>query len=732
MRRVATSVALITLALLPLLVLGDVGPPVHLLVSERQPGRYHVQWRVPKVLPARAVPTPVLPESCEPVGNRDVVDQRDAWLLTQEWRCSEAIAGQPLGMLYPFRDLTLTTVIKVDLLSGDRFAHLLIAGESSWLLPEGTGAPDFIGNAKHAVVAGASHVVGSWIHLVFVLVVALFGGLRRPIELVSAFTVGQLGGALVAALSPLALGAVPGDLGLALIAGILARELLQPESEPRRLLALVAAGGVLHGLGLAATLAQSLGGSGHTLTSQLVAIVGMDAAHLVGAGGLGLLGGWLASRGAAYAGRRALAYAGGALSMALALGIALGAGTEAADAATGSVVLPQTASGGSGAATRRSRRVAAVAPNVPIQSFLTVEPFAVRHEVMVRLVGLSQHLGLDPESILEPEAQPALTERLAELVRTSAVVLIDGERPEPSQPRANFMLVDPTGSLPRSSPVPEPVAEAVVGVVVSYPADGMAETVSLGWQAYPAAISGIPATVIDPENVANIVLTPAEPTLTWENALMEDPVPAINAVPVEPLRLPLPILSLPLFALAIVLLVAGIRGKRREWSFAAARVILALGFLIGPLVETAVALPGTAGSRPSERQARRILSGVLPNIYRALEFREEALIYDRLAVTVTGETLTDVYLQQRRALEAEERGGAQARVEAVEVLEARDISSLDSGFLVRATWTVGGMVTHFGHRHFRQNRYDANIQIVPVEGSWKLQSIEVLEQERVQ
>ena len=127
MRRVATSVALITLALLPLLVLGDVGPPVHLLVSERQPGRYHVQWRVPKALPARAVPTPVLPESCEPVGNRDVVDQRDAWLLTQEWRCSEAIAGQPLGMRYPFRDLTLTTVIKVDLLSGDRFAHLLIA-----------------------------------------------------------------------------------------------------------------------------------------------------------------------------------------------------------------------------------------------------------------------------------------------------------------------------------------------------------------------------------------------------------------------------------------------------------------------------------------------------------------------------------------------------------------------------------------------------------------------------
>jgi coenzyme F420-reducing hydrogenase beta subunit len=121
----------------------------------------------------------------------------------------------------------------------------------------------------------------------------------------------------------------------------------------------------------------------------------------------------------------------------------------------------------------------------------------------------------------------------------------------------------------------------------------------------------------------------------------------------------------------------------------------------------------------------------LPNIYRALEFRDEATIYDRLAVSVIGETLTDVYLEQRRALEMEERGGAQARVEAVEVLEAREIESRNTGFAVRSTWTVGGMVTHFGHRHFRQNRYDARIGIVPDAGNWKIQSIEVLEQERV-
>jgi len=70
-------------------------------------------------------------------------------------------------------------------------------------------------------------------------------------------------------------------------------------------------------------------------------------------------------------------------------------------------------------------------------------------------------------------------------------------------------------------------------------------------------------------------------------------------------------------------------------------------------------------------------------------------------------------------------------VEAVEVLEASEIESREPGFAVRSIWTVGGMVTHFGHRHFRQNRYDARVEIVPVAGTWKIQTIEMLDQERV-
>jgi hypothetical protein len=161
-------------------------------------------------------------------------------------------------------------------------------------------------------------------------------------------------------------------------------------------------------------------------------------------------------------------------------------------------------------------------------------------------------------------------------------------------------------------------------------------------------------------------------------------------------------------------------------------VTLALALVVAPIGQVAVALPRVGGSTPTEGQARRILAGVLPNVYRAFEFREEAAVYDRLAVSVVGETLTDIYLEHRRALEMEERGGLRARVEAVEVPEVRSVRAAEAGgFEADAIWLVGGTVTHFGHRHFRQNRYDARVAMVAVDNTWKIRSIELFDEERV-
>jgi hypothetical protein len=190
--------------------------------------------------------------------------------------------------------------------------------------------------------------------------------------------------------------------------------------------------------------------------------------------------------------------------------------------------------------------------------------------------------------------------------------------------------------------------------------------------------------------------------------------------------------SLPPLGAAIFFGLAAVRGRRRELSLALFRVMLACALALGPVAGVAAVLPFSAGAVPDAARAKRILTGVLPNVYRAFEFSTESAVYDRLALSVTGETLAEVYLEHRRAVLMEERGGAKARVEAVEVLEVDSVEPDGAGgFAADAVWTVGGTVTHFGHRHFRQNRYDARVVVVPVEGHWKIRSIEVLDETRL-
>ena len=42
-----------------------------------------------------------------------------------------------------------------------------------------------------------------------------------------------------------------------------------------------------------------------------------------------------------------------------------------------------------------------------------------------------------------------------------------------------------------------------------------------------------------------------------------------------------------------------------------------------------------------------------------------------------------------------------------------------------------GSVGHWGHIHFRENQYEANISVEPVDGAWKISGLELLEEKRI-
>ena len=151
-----------------------------------------------------------------------------------------------------------------------------------------------------------------------------------------------------------------------------------------------------------------------------------------------------------------------------------------------------------------------------------------------------------------------------------------------------------------------------------------------------------------------------------------------------------------------------------------------------PFVRVSAEIPLLSEPRLKKEQAGDVLEGLLVNVYRSFDIHDEEAIYDRLSLTVTGEQLLDVYLESRRALELENRGGARVRIDEVVVREVRSADRIEEGgYEVDALWTVGGSVSHFGHQHFRLNRYDALLNIVPSEGTWKIRSITLVEEKRL-
>jgi hypothetical protein len=162
-------------------------------------------------------------------------------------------------------------------------------------------------------------------------------------------------------------------------------------------------------------------------------------------------------------------------------------------------------------------------------------------------------------------------------------------------------------------------------------------------------------------------------------------------------------------------------------------VFIAGSVLLYPFLKVAVAKPAAMAPKMTDKDAVVVLNSLLKNIYRSFDFREEEAVYDRLATSVSGDLLSEIYLQNRKSLVVTQAGGARARVKEVEILdvEVNHLKDRFLGLLFHAKWTAMGTVGHWGHIHMRKNQYEANITVEPVGGAWKITDLELLEEKRI-
>jgi hypothetical protein len=200
-------------------------------------------------------------------------------------------------------------------------------------------------------------------------------------------------------------------------------------------------------------------------------------------------------------------------------------------------------------------------------------------------------------------------------------------------------------------------------------------------------------------------------------------------------RLPVVTLAclLALFAVAFWIWIRARNGRPLRWQVTLAFLLLAAGAVAYPVARVSVQRPALVAGELDEVQTIALLQTLLKNVYRAFDFREEEDVYDKLALSVSGELLTDIYLQNRRSLAVQQAGGAQAKVGevAVEAASARRLDGPGLRYLLDGRWTALGSVGHWGHVHQRKNRYQAEITVAAVDGVWKIVGLDIRDEQRI-
>ena len=368
-------------------------------------------------------------------------------------------------------------------------------------------------------------------------------------------------------------------------------------------------------------------------------------------------------------------------------------------------------------------------------SFLYLDPYEVRHEVLVRVMDMKNWMDLDYElgDFIEVAEQASLKNEIAQFLLQHNKVTIDGLEKIPIIDKVHFVKWSLAGIQILDQPERMDFSTAVIGVIFAWPHDSLAREATIHWDLFSEKITEVPNVATDPAGPMPYILKPDDNLLTWTNYLKNYRLPTISNVAVRgPKVNSLKLLGL-IMAIAGVGLIIYKVSRKRKPAYAFIILLLVGGILImsGFFIDAKIDLPFGGKSYIAEPDAEDLISQLLHNTYRAFDFREESDVYDKLAVSYAGDMLSEVYLQTKQSMILENQGGIQVKVKEVDILEVEKVKTDQEGLAYRCIWQVKGDVGHWGHIHRRTNQYAAILNMRPVKGIWKLFDIDLIEEVRL-
>lgn len=366
----------------------------------------------------------------------------------------------------------------------------------------------------------------------------------------------------------------------------------------------------------------------------------------------------------------------------------------------------------------------------PMTGFIYVEPYEVRKEIIVRPADIQQFvdLGLEGESTIRADRQQDIKDKVVEFLADHFPVSIDGKPVEGTIDRVNFLRRTLRSSVVVDNQDLE-LLPATIGVIYVFPTDGLPETVEMEWDLFTEKTPRIPAAAVDQAGALPTILEPEYSSLKWQNFLKSPELPTLADIQEPPTLLQTiagwarwPVLALSIILLARLL--ASLRTSRAVSVRYAIAWLPALGLtLLFFHQHRQVAM--------NDVRLEQLVGDLLHNIYRAFDYRGEEVIYDVLEKSVSGELLTEIYLETQKGLELANQGGARVKVKTTEVNSAELVERDGNRLTIAGDWSVSGSVGHWGHVHQRSNGYRANLEISEIDGAWKLTGLEILEEQRL-
>jgi len=369
-----------------------------------------------------------------------------------------------------------------------------------------------------------------------------------------------------------------------------------------------------------------------------------------------------------------------------------------------------------------------------LMEYLYVDPYEVRHEVLIRLKDLEYWIPLDYDidDQIEGSAIDSIKNYVADFMIQRNKVIIDGIEVPPILDKVHFIQVAMSGIQIIENPIVVDYATAIIGIIFAYPHDSIPQQVVVKWDMFNDQIDQIPCVMTDPAGPFPYMLMKEDTALVWDNYMKNYTIPTISEVKVQNASIYIPFISV-LMILIIVTMIRKLGIKIGKWksSNILITVVLVVLMLLGWVIQWRVEIPFTQQKSFNIPEAQLLMSDLLKNTYRAFDFRSESDVYDKLATSNEGELLSEIYIQTKQSMVLENQGGLQVKLKDVDIEDVVLVDKEEEGLVFRTKWLVQGDVGHWGHIHRRTNKYDAFIKVKPVGGVWKMYDIEIVEEARI-